>query len=141
MAVDLISMVGVLVIVLVILGVVALGYQMYEDDKKDLPSDATKLRPPSALTVLPPMTGPPAPAGTTPTGLPHDPTVDYWEDPAIYFPGAPTKPIPCGLTALCENDCYCPWLFPSDPYGLAAFDNKTAAQMQETAGGLDLTPL
>lgn len=48
----------------------------------------------------------------TPTGLAHDPRVDYWDDPAINFPSAPTKPIPPGLTALCQNDCYCSFLFP-----------------------------
>lgn len=131
MAVDLISLVGIVVILVVILGVAGIGYQWYEQDEKNL--GLLMVKPPSTLAVLPPMTGPPAPPGTTPTGLPHDPLVDYWDDPAINFPGAPTKPIPPGMTALCQNDCYCPWLFPSDPYGLADFNNRTAAEMQQTA--------
>jgi len=128
MAIDVVSIVGIVVIIVVVLGVIGLGYNLYEQDKKNLPAVGVP-----TLAVVPPVTEPRAPLGTTPTGLPHDPLVDYWDDPAINFPGAPTKPIPPGLTALCKNDCYCPSRFPYDPYHLASFSNRTASEMQQSA--------
>ena len=127
MAIDVVSIVGIVVVIVVILGVISLGYNLYEQDKKSLPDIGVSGIP--TLAVVPPVTEPRAPLGTTPTGLPHDPLVDYFNDPAINFPGAPTKPIPSGMTALCQNDCYCPSRFPYDPYNLATFDNKTAIKV------------
>ena len=116
------------------LGVISLGYNLYEQDKQKYPSILGM----PIVAVVPPVTEPRAPAGTTPTGLPHDPLVDYWDDPAINFPGAPTKPIPHGMTALCQADCFCPSRFPYDPYKLATFSNRTAPEMQQTALKMNL---
>lgn len=114
MALDLVSVTVLVVIVVVVTVVGILGYQLYQETASMHVGASPLLGP---VAVLPPLTG--TPALTTPTGLPPDPLADYWDDPAINFPGAPTQPIPAGLRPLAQAPC--PWQIPNDPYHLAAY--------------------